>query len=531
MSPATAAAITTDDLTVLAQYAGTGDPRCFELLVHRYQSMVLATCQRVMGRGSEAEDATQETFLKLAQNAGRIRSNAAAWLHACALRTALDLLRRRETRDRAERGSVDADPASPSPSDVATWREIKPLLDDALSQLAEEDRDLLVSRFLVGRSEADLAREADVNPGTLNRRIDRALERLRLKLRGKGLALAGVGVLGAALGHGLAPPVQPALTAAIMQVGLTGIGTGAVASSVVSSKLALALTLGTLSLATIGGLTVFSRGLLPSTILTTTGVAAEPQGPPTKEIGGLVGTWTTIDGHPESIMVSDGRMLTMSMQHVRDKKTVEAVIKVRLESFTPNAKGGEFTCRVQEIRVDEPGPAGELIGKELKGQITGEDGRILLEIKAPPDPATGEVPPNHFFMRWSGHKAGKTVAAAADAIADAPVGRWDSSVGFSLTIDPQNITLSDGSFVGMRYRILSWEPGPEYAKVQTICARHYDGSRVGERTKLLVRREPNGAWTIAVYDGPDRAKLNQWPSGFSPKRGESIRVVHFKEPG
>ena len=91
-----------EDHAALARYASTGDPTAFEVLVHRYQSMVLATCRRTLRNDSDAEDATQEAFLKLAQHAGSITSNAAAWLHACALRASLDLLRKRGSTRRVE---------------------------------------------------------------------------------------------------------------------------------------------------------------------------------------------------------------------------------------------------------------------------------------------------------------------------------------------------------------------------------------------------------------------------------------------
>ena len=110
-----------DDAAALDRYAKAGDPRAFEVLVHRYQAMVVHTCQRVMKSSTDAEDAAQETFLKLARRAGEIRSNVAAWLHACALRTSIDLLRARGTQRRAEAGVVDVD-AQTSDDVERTWR-------------------------------------------------------------------------------------------------------------------------------------------------------------------------------------------------------------------------------------------------------------------------------------------------------------------------------------------------------------------------------------------------------------------------
>ncbi|MFN9974089.1 MAG: sigma-70 family RNA polymerase sigma factor, partial [Phycisphaerae bacterium] len=128
----------------------------------------------------------------------------------------------------AEAGVVDVD-AQTSDDVERTWREIKPLLDDAIAALDESDRDLIVSRFLVGRPQVEMAREAGVNPGTMHRRIDAALERLRKELSQRGVAPAigvagaSMGVVGAsntslaaALGHAAAAPVSASLTSSLM---------------------------------------------------------------------------------------------------------------------------------------------------------------------------------------------------------------------------------------------------------------------------------------------------------------------------
>jgi RNA polymerase sigma factor (sigma-70 family) len=530
MSPATAAAILTDDLTVLEQYATSRDPRAFELLVHRYQAMVLATCRRVVGQQIDAEDATQETFLKLAQNAGRIRSNAAAWLHACALRTSIDLLRRRGSQGRVERAvGAELDASVAQPEDP-TWSEIKPLLDRALSQLDETDRDLIVNRFLVGRSEAEMAREAGVNPGTMNRRIDRALERLRLKLRAAGLVVAGVATLGAALGHGLGGPVTPALTSAIMEVGLSGLATATVAGGLsLGVKLTAAALASVVGVASIGGLAYLGGGNPVGLVLGTTASAASADhSRPTKAQTGLKVTSMLVDGHRESYAVSDGREFTLRANPPRGSP-IEVKLRIDSAEGSGNQINGKFTILAADGFPKDEGMFKDVVGKSCDGVVDIDDDLMKIHIMPPADPATGKPPPNSLFLGWGGFRvAAKQIPPAADAPIPQLAGEWTQGSDFNLTVDAQDISLTDGDFVAMRYRVLDWEAGPNYAKVQTICSRHYDGARVGERTKLLVRRDPNG-WTFAVYDGTDRTKLNEWPSGFEPKKGEWIRVISFKE--
>ncbi len=137
------------DSQALAAFASKGDPAAFAMLTQRYQRMVLATCARVTRSQADAEDAAQETFLKLARKAGEIHGSAAAWLHAAAMGTSLDLLRRKRAMQRAEYKAKDLSKLSDAAggdeaSDTATsilWNALEPALDDALATLSDEDRD------------------------------------------------------------------------------------------------------------------------------------------------------------------------------------------------------------------------------------------------------------------------------------------------------------------------------------------------------------------------------------------------------
>ena len=75
------------DVEALLRYAERADADAFCLLVSRYQGLVFSACRRVLGNAGEAEDAVQETFIKLARQAGSIRTNPASWIFSCALNT------------------------------------------------------------------------------------------------------------------------------------------------------------------------------------------------------------------------------------------------------------------------------------------------------------------------------------------------------------------------------------------------------------------------------------------------------------
>src|SRR5262245_40571012 len=100
---------TASDRDLLATYEVERGQAAFTELVRRHGPMVLRTCRRVLGRGPDAEDAFQATFVLLARKASQLRREATGplslggWLHRVAYRTALDVLAkltRRRVRER-----------------------------------------------------------------------------------------------------------------------------------------------------------------------------------------------------------------------------------------------------------------------------------------------------------------------------------------------------------------------------------------------------------------------------------------------
>ena len=559
-----------DDAAALDRYAKAGDPRAFEVLVHRYQAMVVHTCQRVMKSSTDAEDAAQETFLKLARRAGEIRSNVAAWLHACALRTSIDLLRARGTQRRAEAGVVDVD-AQTSDDVERTWREIKPLLDDAIAALDESDRDLIVSRFLVGRPQIEMAREAGVNPGTMHRRIDAALEKLRKELTKRGVAPAiglgatgAVGAVGAAVGasglgnaslasaltHATAGPVSASLTSSLRSVGLAEMGAGATTVGVGAAvgTATVGLNLGTLALASILGLGTIGGGLWffgksGHAMLATTALAPTPE-----KTGGferptaptqparLVSQLTA--DKPEGSISHSGDTVHIRFgtpDGSRKEDVLLRVLKVtRDPSSKPGLAKGKLRVRIEGWQTDQPFMKDALLGKERDGSYT-VDGDLLtftvrLDIK-PPAPEPGKE--QTIFIP---DEAKLVVARGKPAPANAPApsipsiaGDWDFINDCQLQIDKDFLTFSwiqDNAtmFPGIKIRVLEWENAGAFAKVQGIfTAYQSDMGLVGKRLKLLARRDAKG-WTV-VWNDPKSTKLNEWPKGFDGKVGEIVLSV------
>ena len=109
------------DADALEQYAAGQDTDAFRHLVQEYQGLVYAVCRRKLGSAADAEDAAQETFLRLARKAGTIRSELGAWLHTCAVNASTDLVRREAGRRQRERAWAAETGAARGEAD---WEEV-----------------------------------------------------------------------------------------------------------------------------------------------------------------------------------------------------------------------------------------------------------------------------------------------------------------------------------------------------------------------------------------------------------------------
>jgi RNA polymerase sigma factor (sigma-70 family) len=221
------------DSEALASYAERADPEAFAALVERYQGLVFSACRRVLGNAGEVEDAVQETFIKLARQAGSVRRNPASWIFTCALNTARD--KRRSDQARREREAAWAETASAGAESARGWQDLLPVVDECIAELPQEERELLIQCYLLRRTQEAVAAEQGISRPTLRRRLDGAVESLREGLRRRGVAVSAA-VLGAWLLDGACEAAVPAaLSQSLAKIGLAGVGGSASAPVPVST--------------------------------------------------------------------------------------------------------------------------------------------------------------------------------------------------------------------------------------------------------------------------------------------------------
>ena len=222
------------DLQMLQRYASHGDAHAFRELVQAHGAMVHATALRVTQNATVAEDVAQETFLELARKSGSIKQSVGAWLHRVAWLQACQAVRRERTRRQAEEAMAETWHTDRE----ATWPEIEPHVDEALNELPQELREVLVLYFLEGRTQAEIARHLDRNQATISRAIESGVSTIREALCSRGV-IAGAG-LAALFANQSAHAMPAALQASLGKLSLTGIGTSSAitpASSIFTTTL------------------------------------------------------------------------------------------------------------------------------------------------------------------------------------------------------------------------------------------------------------------------------------------------------
>ena len=171
----------------LVELAKGGDVRAYGELVDRYREISFRTAYLIARNGADAEDATQDAFVKAYYALDRFRSAEPfrPWILRIVSNEARNRRRSAGRRERLalrvveRRGPGDA---APSPDAAAIAQETRRTLVAALEMLPERDREVIACRYLLELSEVETATTLGIRPGTVKSRLSRGLARLRRDL-------------------------------------------------------------------------------------------------------------------------------------------------------------------------------------------------------------------------------------------------------------------------------------------------------------------------------------------------------------
>jgi RNA polymerase sigma-70 factor (ECF subfamily) len=167
--------------SILLERLSHGDEASFDILFFRHYDRVYGLLFRLIGNRQEAEDVTQEVFLKLYRQPFDSRSNhnLSAWLYRVATNMAYNHIRSRKRRWTRNRLLVpDSDESPSDPADVVSVAETKAKIRTALTRLPRRQTQLLILRQM-GFSYAELAEYCDVSPGSVGSLLARATDAFR----------------------------------------------------------------------------------------------------------------------------------------------------------------------------------------------------------------------------------------------------------------------------------------------------------------------------------------------------------------
>ena len=221
-----------NDAELLAEFASRQAQDAFAELVRRHIDLVYSAALRQVGGDRHlAHDVVQLVFAALARKAGTLgpQVSVAGWLYKGAHYAAANAVRAERRRRIHEREAQAMREINHETDASADWARVGPVLDAAMLELGETDREAVLRRFFSAQSFAEIGGALRMSEDTARKRVARALDKLQ-----RGLARRGVSSASAALTVALsqhAVVAAPAgLSAAVSEAAVSGAAVAAGAS-------------------------------------------------------------------------------------------------------------------------------------------------------------------------------------------------------------------------------------------------------------------------------------------------------------
>lgn len=192
------------DVKLLIREAQAGNIQAFEELVLLYQEKVYTLSYYLAGNHADAQDLAQEVFLRAYTNLRKFRheSDLGTWLHRIAVNLWINWQRQKKKNTgvvslddpiKTDEGEITRAVAVTNPEadpvEVLENKELQELIREALEDLPEDFRMVLVLREIEGYSYDEIAKIAGCSLGTTKSRLSRARQALKEIIKKKGIKL------------------------------------------------------------------------------------------------------------------------------------------------------------------------------------------------------------------------------------------------------------------------------------------------------------------------------------------------------
>jgi len=179
---------------ILADRVCQGDLSAFQGLVDQFKKKVYFLAYDIVGDHHEAEDVSQEVFIKIYRSLGSFRRDAkmSSWIYQIAVNSAIDLLRKRKAKPSVNLEEFDhielqdaprgAATAAVDPESSAEAALLQSRIEKALHSLTPRERVVFAMRHYNDFKINEIADVLEVSSGTVKSLLFRALQKLRREL-------------------------------------------------------------------------------------------------------------------------------------------------------------------------------------------------------------------------------------------------------------------------------------------------------------------------------------------------------------
>ena len=222
----------TTDAGLLEEFARNHSEDAFSNLVSRHVNLVYSAALRQVRSPQLAEEIAQSVFTDLASSARKLKPDTilTAWLYQVTRRTAIDVIRRESRRHIREQIAAQ----NLMNATASDWESIEPLLDEAMDSLDDSDRAAILLRYFENQSLREVGQKLGTSDDAAQKRVSRALEKLREFFAREGKTVAVTALAGAISANAIqAAPAGLAL--AISTAALAGVASVPIAIAATKS--------------------------------------------------------------------------------------------------------------------------------------------------------------------------------------------------------------------------------------------------------------------------------------------------------
>jgi len=218
-----------DDAELLRRYAQDRSEEAFAELVRRHLNLVYAAALRLVnGDAHRAQDVAQQVFTDLARKAAALsrHTSLTGWLYTSTRYAAAKAVRTEQRRQKHEQEAQSMQDLLEPSALEAGWERLRPVLDDVMGELDARDREAVLLRVFESRPFADVGAALRLTEDAARMRVERALERMRLRLARRGFTSTSA-ALAAILANRAVAAAPAGLPAAVTGAALSGAAAGA----------------------------------------------------------------------------------------------------------------------------------------------------------------------------------------------------------------------------------------------------------------------------------------------------------------